>query len=284
MNVRRSFLHVFIASILVIATTHYVQAAVIIPDASYQIAVSGLGNSLSPPDGIGTLAPGQTCDTGSGGACETSTATVDGFDASITGSDQCRVGFPQPCASNSIQATASVVTTIWYAVINPANPLDTTPVPLLITASITTGVSGTGSASTTASGIVTWGSGADFIQACTLQGASFCPNPGSAFGSDASTATNMNAAFSVPVNSAQSVTERLTGDAPSSTDGTGFTASIDPFLVINPDFLSTHPGFFIEFSANFPTAPTSVPEPASLAIFSAGLAALGVMRLKRKAR
>ena len=222
------------------------------------------------------------CDSGLGGACETSTATVNGSDASISGTDICRVGigFLQPCASNSIQATASVNDTLYYAVIDPANPSDTMSVPLLISATITTGVTGPGPASTTASGVVVWG-GTNFIQACTVLGAISCP--GASFGSDASTATNPNAAFSVPVNSVQSITEVLSGDAASSTLGSGFTASIDPFLEIDPSFLATHRGFFIEFSANFPIAPTSVPEPASIALLGAGVVALGVMRRKRKA-
>jgi hypothetical protein len=46
---------------------------------------------------------------------------------------------------------------------------------------------------------------------------------------------------------------------------------------------STTDGTFILTSAGLPTFTATIPEPASLAIFGAGLAALGVMRRKRKA-
>ena len=182
MALRRSvFLQALVTSILVIATTHYAQATLVIPDASYELGVTE--SSSSEPSGTGTLTS-SICDSGSGGACETSMATVDGIQASISGSEACKPGVAL-CASNSIQATASVNITYSYAVIDLTDPTDTTTmVPLVITASLTTGVSGPGtSVDTSASGLVTWGvSQADSIQACTLMGAAFCPNPGPDFG------------------------------------------------------------------------------------------------------
>jgi hypothetical protein len=61
------------------------------------------------------------------------------------------------------------------------------------------------------------------------------------------------------------------------TSGAG-TASADPGMEIEPNFLLENPGLSIEFSPNIgiglPTSPQSVPEPTSLALLATGLAAL----------
>ena len=274
MAVRWSSLLFFVVSILVTTTPRHAQA-LLIPDASYQLGVS-FQTSLEPT-GVGSLTEGF-CDSGSNGGCQSATATVDGIEASISGTQQCDLNVSCP---TSTQATAQVSTALFYAVIDPANPTDTTTmVPLLFTASLTTSVSGPGtSADTSASGSIVWGVG-DFIQGCTLLGASFCPSLGSNSSSDASVT---DSPYSVQLNTVQRIDMTISGGTAWSAGGTGFSATLDPLVEIDPAFLLTHPGFSLEFSANIPTAATSVPEPASVAIFGTGLAALGVVRRKRKA-
>jgi hypothetical protein len=279
MALRWSFLRFLIVSTLFITTARYAHANIIIPDATYEIAVSGPTNASFPSDGVGTISEGF-CDSGLGGGCQSATATVNGVEASISGTQACKAGFTS--CPTATQATAQVSIALFYAVIDSANPLDTTTiVPLLMTASLTTGVSGPGtSADTSASGVIVWGE-TNFIQGCTLLGASYCPSEGPSVGSDASVT---DAAFSVQADTVQRIDMSLSGGTASSGDGgTGFTGTLDPLVEIDPSFLATHPGFSVEFSANIPTAPAAVPEPSSIALLTAGLFGLGFSRRKRQA-
>ena len=64
-------------------------------------------------------------------------------------------------------------------------------------------------------------------------------------------------------------------------------ASVDPYFAFDPNFDST--GYSLEFSSgivNEPLAttplPAPVPEPSTLALFGAGLGAMGLLKWRRK--
>jgi hypothetical protein len=74
------------------------------------------------------------------------------------------------------------------------------------------------------------------------------------------------------------------GEGSPSAAGTHITASADPFVQIDADFLLTHPGLSLEFSDGIVNAPVSaVPLPASLPMFTAAiLGLLGVSAMARR--
>jgi hypothetical protein len=62
------------------------------------------------------------------------------------------------------------------------------------------------------------------------------------------------------------------------------SASIDPFLSIDPIFLLDNPGFSLEFSSGVLNVAPSVPEPSTWAMMILGFAGIGAMTYRRKNR
>jgi hypothetical protein len=91
--------------------------------------------------------------------------------------------------------------------------------------------------------------------------------------------------FSITANQGVEVTESAYAGGNSSGDA---TASADPIFFIDPDFLSTHPGYELVFSPGVgnlaPGGPgDGVPEPATWAMMLLGFAGLGAaMRTRRR--
>jgi hypothetical protein len=274
MSLRWTALQLVIVSVLVIASAPFARATVI-PDASYEIAVTINPNitSENPANGIGSLTESY-CDSGSGGGCQSATSSVDGTQASIMGSQSCKVGF-SPC-NNATPSSASVNIALFYEVINLANPSDTSMVALLFTGNLTTGVSGSNGNATASAAIVVDGTGIQ-IQGCTTVAVTSC----NSLGSDASLT---NAPFSVPLDSVQRIDLTLSGSAlATDPSGVGYTGTLDPLVQIDPNFLAANPNLSLEFSANLPADLTAVPEPSSFVLLGAGLFGLGFMVRKRKA-
>jgi hypothetical protein len=61
------------------------------------------------------------------------------------------------------------------------------------------------------------------------------------------------------------------------------SASIDPFISIDPTFLLNNPGFSLEFSPGTVNV-SSVPEPSTWAMMILGFAGIGFMTYRRKAK
>jgi hypothetical protein len=247
--------------------------AVAISNTDYELAVT-LGGVFQPAFGAGTNTT-SFCDAGTGGGCQSSTATMTEPFMEITGTQSCAPGFascPQATA-----ASASAIITYWYAVIDAADPTNTTiRVPLLITANISTQVSGTPGTSTGVTGLVAWttfNGTVDTIKGCSTLATTVCnfaPN------SDASVT---NSPFDVQSNVQESITLRLDGGT-GQVGSSSFTGIIDPLIEIDPIFLENNPGFSLEFGANVPpdTIAIAAPEPSTIGLFATGLIAFGFMR------
>ena len=62
------------------------------------------------------------------------------------------------------------------------------------------------------------------------------------------------------------------------------TSFIDPFISIDPVFLSTHPDFSLQFSPGITNGIGAVPEPSTWAMMILGFAGVGFMAYRRKSK
>ena len=86
-------------------------------------------------------------------------------------------------------------------------------------------------------------------------------------------------AFSV--HGAGSFTVDLTADAWVDSRGGSASATLDPFIQIDPSFLAANPGYSLSFSAGVTNQPSSTPEPSTLLLLGTGLAGLTGLRRRR---
>ena len=241
----------------------------VVPDAYYEIAVTTTGANGTNPAILalpyGSLSS-HYCTIGGGVVvgCQTSDAVIDGVYMSVSG----LMSGP----SGTIISSASAIAQYYYAVIGPAD----VSVPMGINGSIGTFVAGgdPGGTQTSVTGQIAYtiGSGGSTVsvKACSTLAAVF---PGCTV--YPTSASLVNAPYTVTANTVQSVISSLGGSTGTSNNASSYSGTIDPIVNIDPTWLANNPGYSLVVSSNF-----AVPLPPAVWLFGSALGLMGAVRRK----
>ena len=248
------------------------QAAVVVPDATFESAVAGgMQVYRTPGSYSGTWCSpyNSVCATDHAAVSAAQVLTVSGASA---GSDN--LG-----ANGNSQAQM----TYYFAVEGPAN----IPVPLRISGLIDLSVQGPTS---WAIGRILYGQnsigqpGGFLFNACAADDLYVCQAYNVHLDNSSTTQitrTLDNALFRVSANSLQNVWLSV-GGLSSSAGGPGgsYRGFVDPVIVIDPVFLASNPGYSIKFSGNL----SAVPLPGAGGLLAGGMALLAARSARRRMR